>query len=263
MYFFCGTPLFEGSDTMSLKIAISGKGGVGKTTLASVLSYLYARDGYNVLAIDGDPDMNLYTALGLKTPPQPVSELQELINDRVKMEGGMYRLNPFVDDIFSDYSAENRYGIRLIVLGTIERGGDGCICPESAFLRAVLRKALFREKDVVILDLEAGIEHLGRGTSGGVDIMLVVVEPGSRSIETLERIASLSKDIGVKNVGVVVNKYIPGKFDTLMDSIKFPVLGKIPFDHCFIEADLDGKPPYEICSLEPFEEIKRNVEKAI
>ncbi len=263
MYFFCGTPFFERSDAMSLKIAISGKGGVGKTTLASVLSYLYAREGYSVLAIDGDPDMNLYTALGLENPPPPVSELQELIEERVRMDGGMYRLNPFVDDIFSDYSAENMHGIKLIVLGTIERGGDGCFCPESAFLRAVLRKALFREKDVVILDLEAGIEHLGRGTSKGVDIMVVVIEPGTRSLETLERIVSLSKDIGISRVGVVVNKYLPGKFDSLLNSIEHPVLGKIPFDRCFIEADMEGKPPYETCPLEPFEEIKKNVEKLI
>ncbi|MEM4747494.1 MAG: AAA family ATPase, partial [Archaeoglobaceae archaeon] len=170
-----------------MKLAISGKGGVGKTTLASILAHLFAKDGYKVTAIDCDAAMNLPSALGIKVKPKPLSELKDIIEERVLMPLGTYRLNPKVDDIFETYSVYNEDGVRVLVLGTIEKGGEGCFCPENAFLRAILRHAIFREKDVLILDMEAGIEHLGRGTARGVDLLIAVVEPGSRAIETLER----------------------------------------------------------------------------
>jgi|YelNatPaOPRAMG01_1025707.scaffolds.fasta_scaffold09017_7 CO dehydrogenase maturation factor len=247
-----------------MKLAISGKGGVGKTTLASVLAHLFARDGYRVTAIDCDAAMNLPSALGIKTKIKPLSELKDLIEERVVMPLGTYRLNPKVDDVFELYSAYNEDGVRVLVLGTIEKGGEGCFCPENAFLRAILRHAIFREKDVLILDMEAGVEHLGRGTARGVDLLIAVVEPGSRAIETLERIKKLSEDIGIEKLAVVVNKFIDNEMSrSVISRIKYPILGIIPYSECFIKADIENIPPYKICDLKPFIDIKNALEKVV
>ncbi|RLI89018.1 MAG: cobalamin biosynthesis protein CobN [Archaeoglobales archaeon] len=241
-----------------LKVAISGKGGVGKTTLAAILAYLFARDGYSVTAIDCDSSINLPSALGVKDV-KPLSELREIIEQRVKGPFGIFRYNPKVDDVFENYSAINDFGVRVLVLGTIKKGGEGCFCPENAFLRAILRHAIFRD-DVLILDMEAGIEHLGRGTAKGVDVLIAVVEPGTRAIETLGRIEKLAADLEIKKIGVVVNKYIDSpKVAELIGSISHPILGIIPYNQCFIQADLENLPPYRLCDLKPFEEIKKNL----
>ncbi|MEM2403476.1 MAG: P-loop NTPase, partial [Archaeoglobaceae archaeon] len=224
-----------------MKLAISGKGGVGKTTLASVLAHLFAKDGYRVTAIDCDTAMNLPSALGVKERPKPLSELKDIIEERVVMPMGTYRLNPKVDDIFEDYSVYNEDGVRVLVLGTIDKGGEGCFCPENAFLRAILRHAIFKEKDVLILDMEAGIEHLGRGTARGVDLLIAVVEPGSRAIETLERIKKLAEDIGIEKIAVVVNKFVESnEAKKIIEKIRYPIIGKIPFSECFIKADIEN-----------------------
>lgn len=244
-----------------MKIAVSGKGGVGKTTLSAILAHLFAKDGYRVTAIDCDTAMNLPSALGIKTKLKPLSELKEIIEERVVGPLGTYKLNPKVDDIFEAYSAYNEDGVRVLVLGTIEKGGEGCFCPENAFLRAILRHAIFREKDVLILDMEAGIEHLGRGTARGVDLLIAVVEPGSRALETLERIEKLARDIGIEKIGVVVNKFIESEeAKRLLEKIRHPILGKIPFSDCFIKADISNIPPYKLCDLQPFREIKAKIE---
>jgi CO dehydrogenase maturation factor len=247
-----------------MKIAISGKGGVGKTTLAAMLAHLFAREGYKVTAIDCDADINLPSALGIRERPKPLSELHEIIEERVVGPMGTYRLNPKVDDIFEAYSVYNEDGVRVLVLGTIEKGGEGCFCPENAFLRAILRHAIFKKRDVLILDMEAGIEHLGRGTARGVDILLAVVEPGTRAIETLERIEKLGRDIGIEKIGVVVNKFIESDMaKKLLDRIEYPVLGFVPFSECFIRADIENVPPYKMCDAEPFEKIKNRIVKLL
>ncbi len=247
-----------------MKIAISGKGGVGKTTLAAVLAHLFARDGYRVIAIDCDADINLPSALGIKEKVKPLSELHEIIEERVVGPLGMYKLNPKVDDVFEAYSVYNEDGVRVLVLGTIEKGGEGCFCPQNAFLRAILRHAIFKRKDILILDMEAGIEHLGRGTARGVDLLIAVVEPGTRAVETLERIEKLGKDIGIERIGVVVNKYIESESaKKLLEKIKFPILGYIPFDECFIKADIENIPPYKVCDLAPFIKIKKVIERML
>ncbi|MCS7130306.1 MAG: P-loop NTPase [Archaeoglobaceae archaeon] len=245
-----------------MKLAISGKGGVGKTTLSAILAHLFAKDGYKVTAIDCDTAMNLPSALGIKTKLKPLSELKDLIEERVVGPLGTYKLNPKVDDIFEAYSVYNEDGVRVLVLGTIEKGGEGCFCPENAFLRAILRHAIFREKDVLILDMEAGIEHLGRGTAKGVDLLIAVVEPGSRALETLGRIEELAKDIGIEKIAVIVNKFIESEeAKRLIERIKHPILGKVPFNECFIKADISNIPPYRICDLEPFKKIKAEIER--
>ena len=195
---------------------------------------------------------------------KPLSELHEIIEERVVGPLGLYKLNPKVDDIFEMYSVYNEDGVRVLVLGTIEKGGEGCFCPQNAFLRAILRHAIFKQKDVLILDMEAGIEHLGRGTARGVDLLIAVVEPGTRAIETLERIERLGKDIGIERIGVVINKYIESeKAKELFRTIKYPILGYIPFSECFIQADLENVPPYKLCDLAPFDKIKRRVEEIL
>ena len=246
-----------------VKIAISGKGGVGKTTLTAVLAHLFARDGYNVTAIDADSAINLPSALGVGYV-KPLSELRDVIDERVRGPMGTYRLNPKVDDIFEAYSARNEDGVRVLVLGTIEKGGDGCFCPENAFLRAILRHAIFREKDVLLLDMEAGIEHLGRGTAKGVDLLIAVVEPGMRSFETLERIEKLAGDIGIERIGVVVNKYIESdRAKELVEKIDHPLLGVIPYSQDFVKADLESVPPYRAVNLDPFVRVKNNLLKLV
>ncbi len=242
-----------------MKIAVSGKGGVGKTTLTAMLAYLFARDGYNVTAIDCDSSINLPYVLGIREKITPISELKEEIRRRVVAPMGMLKLNPKVDDVFERYSVRNKYGIRVLVLGTIEKGGEGCFCPENAFLRAILRHAIFKEKDVLLLDMEAGIEHLGRGTARGVDLLITVVEPSLRSIETLKRIEKLARDIGIERIAVVVNKFSE-RYGNILDAIEDPVLGIIPFDECFIRADMEGTPPFELgCQIEAFEVIKNRI----
>ncbi len=241
-----------------MKIAISGKGGVGKTTLTAMLAYLFAKDGYRVTAIDCDSSVNLPFVLGIREKITPLSELKDEIQKRVIAPMGMIKLNPKVDDIFEKYSVK-KHGIRVLVLGTIEKGGEGCFCPENAFLRAILRHAIFKEKDVLLLDMEAGIEHLGRGTAKGVDLLIAVVEPSLRAVETLTRIEKLSRDIGIENVAVVVNKFSES-YGKILERIKHPILGVIPFDECFIRADLEGIPPFELgCQMKAFERIKDRI----
>jgi CO dehydrogenase maturation factor len=244
-----------------VKIAISGKGGVGKTTLAAMLAHLFAKENYRVTAIDCDSAFNLQSALGIRKKIEPLSELKEVIEERVVMEGGIFRYNPRVDDILDEYSEFSENGVRVAVLGTIEKGGEGCFCPANAFLRAILRHAIFRRDEVLILDMEAGIEHLGRGTAKGVDLLIAVVEPGTRSFETLSRIKKLSDDIGIEKFAVVVNKYIETEESKkLIESINFPVLGIIPYNQCFVEADLKNIPPYESdCEITEFAKIKENL----
>ena len=242
-----------------VKLAVAGKGGVGKTTIAAILAHLFAKDGYRVTAIDCDSAMNLPSALGVGNV-KPLSELKDIIDERVRGPLGTYKLNPKVDDIFEEYSVKNEDGVRVLVLGTIEKGGEGCFCPENAFLRAILRHAIFRERDVLIMDMEAGIEHLGRGTAKGVDLLLAVVEPGMRSVETLKRIEKLGADIGITKIGVVVNKFVEGVLSReVLKKIDKPLLGVIPYSECFIRADIQGIPPYKICDLKPFEELKRRI----
>ena len=231
-----------------MKIAITGKGGVGKTTLAGTLARLMARDGMDVLAIDADPDMNLASALGIDNPPGPLTGYKELIDERAGGPDGMFRMNPKVDDVVERFGAVGPDGVRMLVMGTVERGGSGCMCPASSFLRALLRHVVLRESSVVIMDMEAGIEHLGRGTTKGIDLMIVVVEPGSRSLETAERIKRLGTELGIGKFAAVINKVREediGIVESRLDELGIPVLGILPYDISMVEADLAGRSPVE------------------
>ncbi|MGD9162736.1 MAG: carbon monoxide dehydrogenase accessory protein CooC [Desulfobacteraceae bacterium] len=235
-----------------MKIAVSGKGGVGKTTFSSFLIKALAENGKKVLAIDADPDANLAQALGVEKDAEitPISEMKEIIEERTEAKtgtmGSFFKLNPKVDDLPEKLSIKLD-NIKLMVLGGVKTGGSGCICPESTMLKALVRHIVLARDEAVVLDMEAGLEHLGRGTAMAVDRLIVVVEPGRRSVETAHHILQLADDIGIKKLSFVGNKIRSEKdkefFSKYMPDFDF--LGYIPFAGEIIEADLEGRPPFE------------------
>ena len=190
-----------------MKIAVSGKGGAGKTTLSAGLLLSFAKEGRSVIGIDADPDANLLATLGYPEPDKitPIAEMKELIAERAGEKGGFFNLNPKVDDIIGKYSVTQN-GIKLLVMGRIKKAGTGCYCPENALLKALMAHLILCREDVLVMDMEAGIEHLGRGTAGGVDALIMVVEPSLRSIETAFRIKELAEDLKIKNIFFAGNK---------------------------------------------------------
>jgi CO dehydrogenase maturation factor len=230
---------------LEMKIAISGKGGVGKTMLASLLSTILTKLGYSVLAIDADPNATLATALNFPHPEKiaPISEMADLIEERTGVRPGQaapyFKLNPKVDDIPEKYWVVHN-GVKLMVMGRLKKGGSGCYCPENALLEALLAHILLRRDEVVIIDMEAGIEHLGRATARAVNKMIIVVEPGKASIETAYRIRELAKDIGLENIAAVANKVRSEQDKNLITSAMsdFDFLGFIPYEQSIIEAGL-------------------------
>ena len=254
---------------MSLKLAIGGKGGVGKTTVTSLLARCLAHKDKKVIAIDADPVTNLAANLGIdeSKPIIPVSELKELILERTGAEpgtiGGFFTLNPKVDDIPDRFSLE-KDGVRLLVMGTVETGGSGCICPESTLLKALVNHLILNHNEVVIMDMEAGIEHLGRGTSGSMDGLIIVVNPGKRSRVAAEKIKKLGTDIGIKNIYVIGNRIKSEQDkDLIKESMKdFEILGFIPEYDEIANADREGVRPFDDISTVP-EEFKAIVDKLI
>jgi CO dehydrogenase maturation factor len=247
-----------------MKLAISGKGVVGKTTLAGTLARLFARDGYNVLAVDADPSMNLGSAIGITQLPKPVTEHKDLVQERAGMPMGMFKMNPKVDDVVQMCGCVGPDNVKLVVMGTIDSGGSGCMCPANSFVKALIRHVIVREKDLVIMDMEAGIEHLGRATARGVDAMIAVVEPGMRSIDTVERIMQLGKEIGITRFLAVINKASePGVVEEKLKEMGIPVLGTIPYDRNLVEADLSGKAPIDVGgpAVESIVKIKNKLEE--
>ena len=235
-----------------MKIAISGKGGVGKTLLSSSLAKIFSDSDYKVIAIDADPDANLAATLGFPDPEAivPISEMKELIQERTGAIPGQsapyFKLNPKVDDIPDKY-AQVHNNIRLMIMGRIKKGGAGCYCPENALLQTLMGHLLLARNEVIILDMEAGIEHLGRGTAGAVDELIIVVEPGRRSIETAANIKELASQIGLNNIAVVGNKVRnDADRDFIISNLNgIKVLGFIPYDESVIEADHAGSHPLE------------------
>ena len=237
-----------------MKIAISGKGGVGKTTLSALLAQAYADQGRDVLAVDADPSPCLAGALGfpeeLQARLHPVSEMDELIEERTGAKpgtvGGFFTLNPRVDDIPERFSVSHR-GVRLLEMGAVDIGGAGCICPESAMLKTLFTHLLFRKDDILLLDMYAGVEHLGRATVDFVDMMLVVVEPTRRSLGTAAQIKKLANDIGLTRLWLVGNKVRDEQEARFLEQQTpgLPVLGYLPADLAVQEADRLGRAVYD------------------
>lgn len=237
-----------------MKIAVTGKGGVGKTTLTALLAQVYADSGRQVLATDADPSPCLAGALGfpdeLRAKLHPIAEMDDLIEERTGakpgMIGGFFTLNPRVDDIPERFSITHR-GVRLLEMGSVDLGGSGCICPESAMLKTLFTHLMFRKDDVLLLDMYAGVEHLGRATVDFVDAMLVVVEPTRRSLGTAAQIKQLANDIGLQRLWLVGNKVRnQAEADFLFaETPGLPVIGYLPVDLGVQEADRLGIPVYE------------------
>ncbi len=235
-----------------MKLAVSGKGGVGKTTFSSFLVRALADEGVKVLAIDADPDANLAQALGVKDAGAivPISNMKELIEERTEAKvgtmGSFFKLNPKVSDLPEKLSVDVD-GIKVMVMGGVKKGGAGCICPESTLLKRLVGHIVLARDEAVILDMEAGLEHLGRGTAMNVDRLIVVVEPGRRSIETAHQIRRLANDMGLKNISLVGNKIrADADKEFLVNHMRdFEFIGFLPYRGEIIEADLNGRPPFE------------------
>jgi CO dehydrogenase maturation factor len=238
-----------------MKLAISGKGGVGKTTFSALLIRTLNEMGKHVLAIDADPDANLAAAVGIADGDKitPISEMKDLIYERTEAQpgsiGGYFKLNPKVDDLPDALSARLE-NIKLMRLGGVKKGGMGCICPESTLLKMLVTHIVLARDEMVVMDMEAGIEHLGRGTARAVNRLLVVVEPGRRSIETAGHIRHLADDIGLKCISLIGNKIRNERDEIFLreNLPDFEFLGFLPYEDALIEADLGGKSPYDVDS---------------
>ena len=245
-----------------MKVAVTGKGGVGKTTLSSTLARLYADEGRTVLAADVDPDANLGLALGLTQEEVnaivPVSKMKELVMERTAANASntFYKLNPQVSDL-PDKLAKDINGVKLLVMGTVDTGGTGCVCPEHVMLKALISSLVFRKDDVVVMDMEAGLEHLGRGTASMMDRFIVVIEPGARSIQTYEKVKKLAADLGITKVDVVANKIRDPEDEAFIRQNIPPesLLGFMHYNPEVIDADRRGLSPYDV-SPRMVEEIR-------
>jgi CO dehydrogenase maturation factor len=237
-----------------MKIALTGKGGVGKTTLAAALAYLYAQEGRRVLAVDADPDANLASALAVPAERlqglRPIAQMAELIQERTGARpgamGGVFKLNPRVEDIPEEFGLRLD-GIVLLELGRSKEAASGCFCPENVFLRRLLKHLVLERQEVVVLDMEAGIEHLTRGTAEAMEAFIVVVEPGKRSLQTAQAVRELARGLGVKKVFAVANKTRgPEDVEFIRQGLQgMELLGAIGYHPQVLEADMQALAPHE------------------
>jgi len=255
-----------------VKLAVAGKGGVGKTLLAGTLSRLLARDGYRVLAVDADPAMNLAYAVGVPEEVAskivPVAENRQLIEERAgKLFGEIYTLTPKVDDIADRFGVVGPDGVRLLVMGTIRYGGSGCMCPANALIRALISHLTLARDEAIVMDMEAGLEHLGRGTARGFDALICVVEPGRQSLETARKILRLSDHIGIRRVYAVGNKVMDDEGRRFVQegvsTLGLELLGIIPYDESVQKADVMRVAPIDYSPNSPairaIAEIKQEI----
>ncbi len=243
---------------MALRVAVSGKGGVGKTTVAAILARLLGREGKKVLAVDIDPSPSLGSALGVpkevRDGTEPISKMLDLVEERTGVRpgssyGSLFTLNPKVSDLADKFGIPTKDGVTLLTLGTIETGASGCFCPENALVRRLVSHLILKRDEVLVMDMEAGVEHLGRGTAESVDVLIIVIEPGTRSVETARNIKKLAKDIGLKRIVAVLNKS-RGEKDVefareKLKELDIDLLASVPYSDCVVSADLDDVSPMD------------------
>ena len=246
-----------------MKVAVAGKGGVGKTLVAGTLARFLGKEGIHVLAVDADPTPTLASALGVDSEVAeqiiPLTENDDLVEERTGMDkktyGGMFKLNPRVSDLAEKFGVPAPDNVTLLVAGTVTIGGAGCMCPAGALLKALIRHLIVGSDEAFVMDLEAGIENLGRGTSRGMDALITVVEPGQNSISTVARIKKLAHDIGVDTVFAVANKVMDDMDEkairSTLDELQIPILAVIPFDKAIRHANLEGKAPIDYAPDSP------------
>lgn len=253
-----------------MKVAVTGKGGVGKTTFSAILARLYAQEGKSVLAADVDPDANLGLALGFSEEEldeiTPISKMKDFAKERTGANetNKFFKINPKVDDI-PDRFAKTCNGVKLLVMGTVDVAGAGCVCPEHVILKRLISHLMLQSDDVVIMDMEAGLEHLGRGTAENMEQFVVVIEPGARSIQTYKNVKRLASQLGIKRVRVVANK-VRNKEDEEFVKSRIPeedLLGFVHYNVDVIDADRQGKSPYDFSetAIQEIRAIKERLEK--
>ena len=238
-----------------MKIAVAGKGGVGKTFVSATLSRILARDGYNVLAVDADPNLNLAYSLGVGYDVAdnivPLSENNDLVKEKTGVApeealGNMFNMNPRVNDVIDRFGVNAPDNVKLLVMGTVKGGGTGCMCGANAMLRVLIQHMLIQRGEVLVMDMVAGLEHLGRGTARRMDAMLVVIEPRMKSVDTVKRILKMAKQIEVNTVLAVGNKVMRPKDEEFirrkMSELNVPVISIIPYDQAVADADMEGIP---------------------
>ena len=235
-----------------MKIAVAGKGGVGKTLIAGTLAQFLVKKGFTVLAIDADATPNLAVTLGIPHEEArkivPISENTQLIESKTQTGmPGVYNLAFSVEDIIDKYSVKTPYDVNLLVMGTVTSAGTGCMCPANTVIRALLHHLIVKRQEAVITDMEAGVEHMGRGTAEHVETMLVVTDPSLKSMETAKKLHELAKQIGIKQSCMLGNKVRNQQEAQLIEQFarqnQIPLLGLIPFDEKILEADMQGETP--------------------
>lgn len=257
-----------------MKIAVAGKGGVGKTFVSATLSRILARDGYNVLAVDADPNLNLAYSLGVGYDVAdnivPLSENNDLVKEKTGVApeealGNMFNMNPRVSDIVDRFGVTAPDNVKLLVMGTVKGGGTGCMCGANAMLRVLIQHMLIQRGEVLVMDMVAGLEHLGRGTARRMDAMLVVIEPRMKSVDTVKRILKMAEQIEVETVLAVGNKVIRPKDEEFirnkMGELNVPVISIIPYDQAVADADMEGVPTIDYDPETPAVKAVRELEK--
>lgn len=247
-----------------MKIAVAGKGGVGKTTVAGTIARLLGRDGLKILAVDADPSYSLWSALGIPADVAsgiiPLTENETLVEERLQIEGagsykGFFKLNPRVDDLVEKFAISGPDNVSLLVAGTVEIGGSGCMCPSATLLKSLMRHLILGTDEAFVMDMDAGVENLGRGTTKGMDALVVVAEPGRRSLDILGKIRTLAQDIDVGHVFAVGNKVVtPEDEEMIREWVKkegIPLLGIIPLDETVKQADRKGVAPLDLDANSP------------
>ena len=223
---------------------------MGKTTVCAGWAQLFAEDGFDVLVVDADPSASLASAFGIPSErtPDPLINMKELIAERTGAGkdtiGAYFKLNPHVSDLPQKYWHEvgpkGSTKLKLLVLGSITQAGSGCACPEGAFLKAMLTHTLLQREEMVLVDLAAGVEFMGRASVQGIDALVIVVEPGGRSIETANNVAKMARQLGIKSVGAIANKVTEiAQADLITSRLhEMPLLGALRYSRSLQQADL-------------------------